>query len=137
MLTGTISSISPAVQNGIVTFIVGPEDKADPALRANLRLDVYVVTSFKADVVRVKNGPFYDGIVEQRVFVIEGNTAVGRTVDIGASNFDWVEIFILYSIRTSFIHRGTSCDVFINLIESIFTHGDSRLAKIQLDLIRF
>ena len=92
ILPGHIAVVQPAVQNDIVTFMVEIADKANRSLRPNLRADVFVVTSCKEHVLRVKNGPFFTGIVEQKVFVIDGNKAVGRNVDIGASNFDWVEL---------------------------------------------
>jgi HlyD family secretion protein len=92
ILSGRIGSISPAVRNGIISFNVVPDDKSHPLLRPNLRADVFVVTSYQDNVVRVKNGPFYDGLVDQSVFVVEGERAVRKTVDIGATNFDYVAV---------------------------------------------
>ena len=91
-LRGHIASVRPAIQNGIVTFVVELNDKSNTVLRPNLRTDVYVVTSTVDSVMRVQNGPFYDGAHDQKVFVIKGNAAVGKTVNIGVSNFEWVEI---------------------------------------------
>lgn len=91
-LRGSISSIRPTVENGLVTFFVTLQEKAHPLLRSNLRVDVFVVTSFVDKVVRVKNGPFYNGTHDQPVFVIKGDKAVRRHVQIGASNFDFVEL---------------------------------------------
>lgn len=91
-LDGHIASVSPAVQNSVMSFTVVLADKADRALRPSLRTDVYVVTSSVDNVVRVKNGPFFTGPVDQEVFVVRGNTAVRTTVNIGAANFDYVEL---------------------------------------------
>jgi HlyD family secretion protein len=91
-LRGTISTVEPAVANGIVTFFVQLDQKNHQLLRPSLRVEVYVVTSFKDKVVRVKNGPFYNGAHDQAVFVVQGNKAVRRTVQIGESNFDYVEL---------------------------------------------
>lgn len=91
-LRGRIASVRPAVQNGIISFLVELDDKSNAVLRPNLRTDVFVVTSTVDAVVRVHNGPFYNGSRDQTVFVIDGDNAVARTVDIGVSNFDWVEI---------------------------------------------
>jgi HlyD family secretion protein len=91
-LRGWISSVRPAVQGGVVTFIVELDNKSDESLRPSLRADVFVVTSYKDNVIIVNDGPFYRGLVDQDVFVIEGETAVRRTVDIGESNFDFVEL---------------------------------------------
>ena len=91
-MRGTITSIRPTIENGIITFIVELNKKSNEALRSNLRVDVFVVTSFKDNVIRVANGPFVNGSGVQDIFVVEGDKAVRRTVTIGATNFDFVEI---------------------------------------------
>ena len=91
-LSGRIVSIRPAVQDGVITFLVELENKAERMLRPNIRCDVYVVTSSRNNVVRVKNGPFYTGHVDQEVFVVKGDVAERRMAKIGVSNFDYVEI---------------------------------------------
>ncbi|RSK34662.1 efflux RND transporter periplasmic adaptor subunit [Hymenobacter metallilatus] len=91
-LRGTISTISPAVEKGVVTFYAALQQDHHPALRANLRADVFVVTQAHHGVVRVKNGPFYQGGKEQPVFVVKEGKARRRTVQFGASNFDYVQI---------------------------------------------
>lgn len=92
ILTGSISVIQPAVKDGVITFLVALDDSSNPLLRSNLRVDVYVVTAMKPAVTRVKNGAFYAGIVDQKVFVIKGDKAIRKTVKIGEVNFDWVEV---------------------------------------------
>jgi HlyD family secretion protein len=91
-LTGIISSIKPTIENGIINFIVELDDKTNELLRSNLRVDVFVITSSKTDVVRVENGPFINGSGRQDIFVIDDDTAYRRTVIIGDTNFDWAEI---------------------------------------------
>jgi HlyD family secretion protein len=91
-LSGRIVSVNPTVQNGVMTFQVALDSRADKALRPNLRADVYVVTASKPNVLRVKNGPFYDGLMEHKVFIVRGNTAIRREASAGASNFDYVEL---------------------------------------------
>lgn len=91
-LRGTIASIRPEIQNGVVSFVAAIGERSHPALHPNLRADVFVVTSTVERVVRVRNGPFYNGTVNQEVFMIVGDRAVKTIVDIGVSNFDWVEI---------------------------------------------
>lgn len=75
-LRGTISTISPAVDKGVVTFYARLHDEHHPALRANLRADVFVVTRAQHRVARVKNGPFYQGGKEQAVFVVRDGRAI-------------------------------------------------------------
>jgi len=91
-LKGTIATIRPAVENNLVTFFVQLEQKNYPQLRANLQVEVFVVTAFKNQAMRVKNGPFFTGARDQKIFVIKGDKAIARTVPIGLSNFDWVEL---------------------------------------------
>jgi HlyD family secretion protein len=91
-LDGRIQSVQPSVQEGVISFVVKPDDADHPSLRPNLRTDVLVVTAREDSVLRVPNGPFYNGVREQTVYVVEGNEAVAHTVDIGATNFDWVEL---------------------------------------------
>lgn len=91
-MEGQIRQILPNISNGLVTFLVQPENPGHVALRPNLRVDVFVITAFKDKVVRVKNGPFYQGKKEMKVFVVQGDQAVARRVLIGETNFDYVEI---------------------------------------------
>ena len=91
-LRGTVASISPAVDKGVVTFYARLDDDHNAALRANLRADVFVITRAHHGVRRVKNGPFYQGGNEQPVFVVKDGRAVRRTVRFGDSNFDVVQI---------------------------------------------
>ncbi|RLC51425.1 MAG: hypothetical protein DRI23_05040 [Candidatus Cloacimonadota bacterium] len=91
-LTGVISSIKPTIENGIINFIVELDDKTNELLRSNLRVDVFVITSTKTDVIRVANGPYINGSGRQEIFVVQGDIAVRRTVMVGDTNFDWVEI---------------------------------------------
>jgi HlyD family secretion protein len=91
-LSGKISSIEPTIINGIITFFVELEDKTNEMLRSNLRVDVFVITSSKDNIVRVKNGPFINGSGKQDIFVVKGTKAIRRTVIIGATNFDYAEV---------------------------------------------
>ncbi|WP_022822799.1 efflux RND transporter periplasmic adaptor subunit [Hymenobacter norwichensis] len=91
-LRGTVSTVSPAVDKGVVTFYATLAQDHHPALRSNLRADVFVVTKAHHNVVRVKNGPFYQGGKEQPVFVVQGGKVTRRVVQFGDSNLDFVEI---------------------------------------------
>jgi len=91
-LRGSVAGISPSVEKGVVTFYAQLDNPHHPALRANLRADVFVVTRAHHGVLRVKNGPFYQGGREQPVFVVRAGRAVRRTVRFGDSNFDYVQV---------------------------------------------
>jgi HlyD family secretion protein len=91
-LRGTVASISPAVDKGTVTFYATLTNDHHPALRANLRADVLVITRAHRAVLRLKNGPFYQGGQEQPVFVLRNGRAVRRVVHLGDSNTDYVQV---------------------------------------------
>lgn len=91
-LRGNISNVEPAVENGTVKFSITLNNKSSKLLRSNLKVDVFVITSYKENTVRVKNGAAFNGSEEQKVFVLEGENAVSRKVKIGENNSDYVEI---------------------------------------------
>ena len=113
-LTGRISGIRPTIQNGVVTFTVELDDKTNESLRSNLRVDVDVVTSTIDNIIRAKNGPYVNGSGIQEIFVIEGEKAYKRKVEIGATNFYYVEIQsgvkegeeVITSNMEDYIHRN-------------------------------
>ncbi|MGH7456616.1 MAG: efflux RND transporter periplasmic adaptor subunit, partial [bacterium] len=91
-LAGTISSILPTIQNGIITLHATLEDKSSQLLRSNLRVDVLIITSQKDNALRVKKGAFVNGEGEHEAFVIRDGTAYKMPVRIGLASFDQYEI---------------------------------------------
>jgi HlyD family secretion protein len=61
-------------------------------LRPNLRVEVFVITSTLDDVIRVRNGPFFNASADQKVFIVKNNKALRVDAEFGASNFDYVQI---------------------------------------------
>ncbi len=93
-IKGTVINVQPAIQNGIVTFSVQLEEQErnNELLRPNLKVDVFLITDAKSNVLRVANGPAFKGTATQDIFVLQNDKAVRRTVHIGLTNFDFVEI---------------------------------------------
>jgi len=91
-LFGIITNIRPTVENGIISFMIALEDNTNQLLRSNMRVDVFVITSSKHNVIVAKNGPYINGSGRQNIYVVEGNKAIRKTVFIGETNFDFVEI---------------------------------------------
>ncbi|HEX8377133.1 MAG TPA: HlyD family efflux transporter periplasmic adaptor subunit [Pedobacter sp.] len=91
-LRGRITNVQPAVENGTVKFSIALDVKNSKLLRSNLKADVFVITSYKDKVIRVKNGAAFNGSEEQKVFVLDGKEAVSRKVKIGESNSDFIQI---------------------------------------------
>lgn len=94
LVRGTLINIHPAVSNNVVTFDVAFDDQhASKQLRPRMRVELFLVTEAQAKAVRVANGPAFRGGVVQDVFVLRpGGKAERRTVRVGLSNFDYVEI---------------------------------------------
>ncbi len=91
-LAGTVSSILPAIKDGILTLYVALDDKSSPLLRANLRADVFVVTDRRPSALRVRRGPFATAAGPQDVFVVRGDKAVRTRVRLGLASFEQVEV---------------------------------------------
>jgi HlyD family secretion protein len=92
MLDGMITSILPTIKDGAMTIVIGLKDKADPNLRSNLRVDVYVVSGHKDKALKIKRGPAVPGEGIHDLFVIRGNAAVRTPVKIGLSSFEEAEV---------------------------------------------
>lgn len=91
-LKGHVVNVYPSVQNGIVTFDVQLDERNSKQLRPNMKVDVFLVTEMHSKVMRVANGPAFKGPADQDIFVLNGGKAERRSVHIGLSNFDYVEI---------------------------------------------
>ncbi|MBL8187150.1 MAG: HlyD family efflux transporter periplasmic adaptor subunit [Acidobacteria bacterium] len=92
LLPGSISSINPAVANGVITMLVALDDKSSDLLKSNLRVDVLISTDRKERALRIKKGPFASGEGSKDVFVIRGDTAIKTPVRFGISSFDQYEV---------------------------------------------
>ena len=92
LLRGQVLNISPAVNNGIVSFNVQLDERNNKLLRPNMKVDVFLVTATRSGVTRVVNGPVFNGSDDQDVFVMSNGKAVKRKVKTGLSNFDFIEI---------------------------------------------
>ncbi|RQO73520.1 efflux transporter periplasmic adaptor subunit [Pedobacter sp. KBW01] len=91
-LRGSIVNISPAVNNAIVSFDIQLNQKDSKVLRPNQKVDVFLVTATRNGVLRMANGPAFNGTDLQEIFVLKNGIAERRTVKTGLSNFDYVEI---------------------------------------------
>ncbi|MFS2185477.1 efflux RND transporter periplasmic adaptor subunit [Mucilaginibacter sp. Mucisp84] len=91
-LRGHVSNVSPSVQNSIISFDVQLDDRASKLLRPNMKVDVFLVTATHNKIMRVANGPAFKGPSVQDIFVLNNGKAERRTVHIGLTNFDYVEI---------------------------------------------
>jgi HlyD family secretion protein len=92
-LTGRLSTILPTIEDGALKFTVELEAASHTALRHNLRVDVLVVTGFRADVLRVPRGPYIRGGGDtHQVFVVRGDRAVRTDVRLGLVGHEYYEL---------------------------------------------
>ena len=91
-LTGYISAILPAVENNTIEFIVELEASDHKSLRPNMRVEVFIISDKKEQVLRVRNGAAFTGGVEQFLYHVQGEKAVRQRVNIGLTSSDYVEL---------------------------------------------
>lgn len=91
-LKGRITSILPAIANNTISFIIELEDKSNANLRPDMRVEVFIISDRKEQVLKVKNGPAFKGGVGQKIFVVRGEQAFQQDIKIGLTNMDYVEV---------------------------------------------
>ena len=91
-LGGSISSFNPQAKNGMVDFTVSFDEPSHRLLRPGLKVEVYVLTSEKSDVLRIKSGTFYQGPGKYRLFVVDGDRLTARDVTLGEASYDYIEV---------------------------------------------
>ena len=63
-----------------------------PRLRSGLKAEIFVITSIKDDVLRIRNGSFYSGPGDYTLFVMKNNELIARNVKLGECNYDYIEV---------------------------------------------
>ena len=91
-LDGTVSDVTPLSKNGVISFTVQLEEDNHKRLRSGLKTDVYVMNAVKDDVLRNANSSYYVGKGKYERFVVNGNQLLKRKVQLGDSNFEYVEV---------------------------------------------
>ncbi|WP_278624813.1 HlyD family efflux transporter periplasmic adaptor subunit [Parabacteroides gordonii] len=91
-LDGTVSDVTPLSKNGVISFTVQLEEDSHRRLRSGLKTDVYVMNAVKDDVLRIANASYYIGKGEYELFVVDGDQLLKRKVQLGDSNYEYVEV---------------------------------------------
>jgi len=89
---GKISALSPEVVNHEVLARVRFDGTQPPGLRQNQRVSARVLIEEKPNVVMVERGPFVENEGGRYAYVMDGNIAVRRPVQLGATSVSAVEI---------------------------------------------
>ncbi|WP_455786656.1 efflux RND transporter periplasmic adaptor subunit [Parabacteroides goldsteinii] len=91
-LEGIVSDVTPLSKNGVISFTVQLEEDNHRRLRSGLKTDVYVMNAVKDDVMRIANASYYVGKGEYDLFVVNGDQLLKRKVQLGDSNYEYVEV---------------------------------------------
>ncbi len=91
-LGAIITNVSPSIENNTVRFNVRINETEEVNLRPNMRVDVFIVSDRKENVLRIKNGPALKGAKKQFIFSIQGEEAIRKEVTLGLRNPEYVEL---------------------------------------------
>lgn len=91
-LDGIVSDVTPLSKNGVISFTVQLEEDNHSRLRSGLKTDVYVMNAVKDDVMRIANASYYVGKGEYELFVVDSDHLLKRKVQLGDSNYEYVEV---------------------------------------------
>lgn len=91
-LTGLVGNVAPAVANGIIKFTVTLDQNDNSKLRSGLKADVYVINSIKENALRIANRLYYHGPGKYEMWVVNNGIAKKRTVVLGESSYEYVEV---------------------------------------------
>jgi HlyD family secretion protein len=89
---GEVAAVSPEVVNGEVTARLRFKDKQPPGLRQNQRLSARILLDTRRNVLMVDRGPFLEQGAGTSAYVMDGDVAVKRPIQTGASSLGAVEI---------------------------------------------
>lgn len=92
ILDGKIGNVIPSIANGMIKFIVQLDQSNNERLRPGLKVDLNVINSIREDVLQLDNRSYYSGKGDYELWVVEGNKAVKRKVELGESSYDKVEV---------------------------------------------
>lgn len=89
---GEVSAVSPEVVNGEVVARLRFKDRQPPGLRQNQRLSARILLDTRRNVLMVDRGPFLEQGGGSSAYVMDGDVAVKRPIQTGASSLGAVEV---------------------------------------------
>lgn len=92
IFAGRVIAISPEVSQSVVRGTVVFEGEPPRGLKQNQRVSARMILSTVAQVLKVRRGPFLESTGGRQVFVVEGNRATRRDIEIGETSLSEVEI---------------------------------------------
>ncbi len=89
---GTLEGILPSAENSNLTLSIALDDAKASWLRSNLRIEAEVITAGRDQAVTVRRGPAVNSAGHQFVYVIQGNKAVRRELELGMASRELIEV---------------------------------------------
>lgn len=113
-LEGHVAAVRPTVQDGALIMEVALDEPDHPSLRPNLRVEVHVVTASRTDALRIKRGHFLARDGSHKAFVIRGERAERRDLELGLVSFEYFEVLsgldehdeVIISDMSDHLHRA-------------------------------
>ena len=90
--TGSVSAISPEVQNNLVLARVQWQGDTPAGLRQNQRLSARILFDARDQVLTVPRGPFFESGGGRIVYVVQDGVAIKRQIKPGASSVGAIEV---------------------------------------------
>ena len=89
---GTVSAVSPEVQNNLVLARVQWQGETPSGLRQNQRLSARILFEARDNVLTVPRGPFFESGGGRIVYVVQDGVARKRQIKPGASSVGAIEV---------------------------------------------
>lgn len=89
---GELSAVSPEVVNGQVVARIRFGDEKPVGLRQNQRLSTRILLDTRQNVLIVERGPFVDAGAGRMAYIVVGDIAERRLIEIGAMSLNTVEM---------------------------------------------
>jgi HlyD family secretion protein len=105
--SASVSGVSPEVVNGQVTARLRFGDAKPAGLRQSQRLAVRILLDRRENVLMLDRGPFMDQDGGTAVYVVSGNVAQRRPVQLGAASLSKVEILDGAAVGDQIVISGT------------------------------
>ena len=91
-LNGQVTRIAPASKNGTLGCTVQILDSVVTGLRSGLKVELYLQTAKKHDVVRIGHAAFYKKPGKYELWVREGDYLRKREVVLGEASYQYIEV---------------------------------------------
>ena len=91
-LNGQVTRIAPASKNGTLGCTVQILDSVVTGLRSGLKVELYLQTAKKHDVVRIGHAAFYKKPGNYNLWVREGDYLRKREVVLGEASYQYIEV---------------------------------------------